>query len=101
MSGYGIGGNFGSVDERNAQINTVGRKNNSKINLLVSTEFGAFSKRRMESNRDPKEQNSDIIEIQELEDQIENDQQENDHRVNKIDMNKYNSSMIPATRPVM
>lgn len=60
--GYNFGGE--SSDGMNGQLtNTVGRKKNSKINLLVSSEFGAFSKRRMESHRDLKEQNSDIIEI--------------------------------------
>jgi hypothetical protein len=38
----------GSIDER-GNLNTVGKNKSSKVNLLVSSEFGAFSKRRMES----------------------------------------------------
>ena len=55
----------------------------------------------MESHRDLKEQNSDIIEIQELEDQYECEVYDNNQGRKKVDATKYNSSMVPATRPVI
>lgn len=56
----------------------------------------------MESHSNLKEQNSDIIEIQELEDQYECEPvYDHRHGRKKMDISKYNSSMVPATRPVI